>query len=216
MIKQDLEPTTQSQPRFLAARDNPLCMDLVTRIKYRFATGDWPAHLDRLRKLNYRAAVVGPQGSGKTTLLYELHDRLRESGITTCHIFLPKDRDTSTSLLNQVLEKQVNDTILLVDGIERLSLRLRWNLLRATRRGPGLVVSLHQELRFPEKIPTWIRTRTCPGLIADLLRDLDLDLPEIQSAGADALKKSNGNIRDALRDLYDQFASGRFNRILSR
>jgi hypothetical protein len=216
MIKQLQEPTTQSPPRFLAARENPLCMDIVTRIKYRFASGDWPSHLDRLGNLNYRAAIVGPQGSGKTTLLYELYDRLCELGLACDHIFLPDDRHARTGLLNRALEKGVTDSVLLVDGMERLSLRQRWNLLRATRRGPGLVVNLHHECRFPEKIPIWIRTRTSPELIADLIRDLDLDVPEIQSAGAAALEKSNGNIRDALRELYDQFASGQFNKILSR
>ena len=215
-MNQELESTPPSSPQFLAARDNPLSMDWVTRLKYRFATENWPWHLERLKKLKFRAAVVGPQGSGKTTLLYELHDQLRDEGIPSHHVFVPNDSRAGTRLLIQAIEEFANQSVLLVDGMERLSLRQRWNLLRSTRRGPGLVVNLHQDCRFPERIPTWIRTRTCPELLANLLQDLGLDTPEIQSAGAIALEQSQGNIRTALRVLYDQFASGRFNKILSR
>ena len=214
MPNRNLDNAFPTPTRFLAARDNPLCMALVTRVKFRFATEDWPWHLNRLRLLNYRAAIVGPQGSGKTTLLYELLDQLRGSGVACHHVFLPQDQDAYPRLLNEAFEK--TDSILLVDGLERLSLRQRWNLLRRTKRGPGLVVNLHQPCRFPDRLPTWMRTSTSPQLIAEILKDLNLDLPEIQSAGVIAWEQSNGNIRDALRDLYDQFASGRFNEILSR
>lgn len=39
--------------------------------------------------------------------------------------------------------------------------------------------------------------------------------PEIISAAQIAFAKNNGNIRNALRELYDQFAAGGFNKILS-
>jgi len=216
MTKQHSGSSTGCGAQFLAARENPLCMDLVTRIKYRFAAQDWPWHLERLRKLNYRAAVVGPQGSGKTTLLYELLEHFRGSGIACHHVFLPRDRASYPGLLEQAFQKSRADSILLVDGMERLNLSERWNLLRMTKRGPGLVVNRHRACRFPQKLPTWLKTQTCPELMSQILKDLNLDAPVIQSTGAAAFAKSNGNIREALRDLYDQFSSGRFNEILAR
>ena len=200
---------------FLAARKNPLCVELVTRIRYRFATRDWDWQLARLKQLNFRAAIIGPQGSGKTTLLYELLDHLRGSGVPCHHVFIPPNHRDHPPLLDEAIEKSRADSILLIDGMERLGIRQRQGLMNLTRQGQGLVVNLHRARRFPPRLPTWIRTTTSPNLMSQILKDLDLDSPEIQVAGAAAFAKSKGNIREALRDLYDQFSSGRFNKILS-
>ena len=41
-----------------------------------------------------------------------------------------------------------------------------------------------------------------------VLHDLGVATPEVLKAGDAAFEKSRGNIRDALRLLYDQFADG--------
>lgn len=202
-------------PFFLAARDNPLCVAHVTRVKFRFAKDGWPGHLARLRELGFRASIVGPQGSGKTTLLSELAEQLRDANIRSHHLFLPQDREDHPKLVQRAIGHSSEGGILLVDGIERLSLPARWSLLKRTRSSAGLVVNLHRPCRFPERLPIWISTSTSLDLMAQILKELGLDIPEIQLAAADAFTRRNGNIRDALRDLYDQFASGRFNTILS-
>lgn len=204
--------TSTRQPSFLAARENPLCLKWVTSVRYRFAQYDWNWHLARLRRLNYRAAIVGKRGTGKTTLLFELRDRLTASGIENHHVFLPQETADHTNLIAEALSKSHHGHVILVDGIARLRYSQRQKLFRKTKHRSGVVVSVHTACR----LPTWIQTETNPALISDILRDLQLDLPDVQAAAQTAFTKSNGNIRDALADLYDQFASGRFNETLAR
>ena len=196
---------------FLAARENPLCMWRLKQVRYRFGDHDWAWHLARLHDLNFRAAIVGKRGSGKTTLLNELKGRFSAVGIKNHHVFLPQTAVNHKSLIDQAIRASRTGQVVLVDGIERLRFTQRQKLFRKTSRGAGLVICVHTHCR----LPTWIRTRTHPALMSNILCDLKLDFPDIQTAGQTAFENSNGNIRDALADLYDQFASGRFNAFLS-
>jgi len=197
---------------FLSARHNPLSIDRVSSLAFLFKTGEWTEHLEKLKKLNYRAAIVGIQGSGKTTLLRNLDKQLCNLEIKTHLLFVPRSTENQSRLLNNALEKSRNGAILLIDGIERLGLLKRMSLLNKTRSAEGLIITSHLTCR----LPTWIHCRTNPALMANVLTKLCLDHEEVQTAGAIAFEKSAGNIRLALFDLYDQFASGRFNKILSR
>ena len=52
--------------------------------------------------------------------------------------------------------------------------------------------------------------------MTDVLVDLNLDHPQVILAGQVAFEKHDGNIRNALRELYDQFAAGAFRVALVR
>lgn len=60
-----------------AAGGNPFTQQRIERLAYRFPDGgDWASNLERLKKLNFRALIVGGHGTGKSTLIRELRSRL--------------------------------------------------------------------------------------------------------------------------------------------
>jgi hypothetical protein len=78
----------------MRARDNPFATVHLHRLSYRFQGVSWNELLDRLQRLDWRAAIVGPHGSGKTTLLEALAEELRQRGFETCLLRLSEDHPT--------------------------------------------------------------------------------------------------------------------------
>lgn len=202
---------------FLPARQNPLSIENVTRMEFRFAKSDWDFEIAKLESLRFRAAVVGHQGSGKSTLLRGLNTRLQNMGLATHYLFIPSvetwqsesARFCVKTAIHDAIAASVNGKKVLLDGFERIGFRLRLSLLRKTRRS-SLVITTHT----PCKLPTWIQCRTDQQLMKDLLIELGFEQKEILLAGKHAFEEHGGNVRMALRDLYDQFANGRYNKFL--
>ena len=197
---------------FVTARHNPFATDLLHAVPFRFFHADWEENLQRLAKLNYRAAIVGQRGSGKSTLLRELVKRLPTVGRPVTYLSLPMEKTTHGRLLTASLASPSRGAVLVVDGIERLSLINRFRLMRETKYLPGLVATRHRTGR----LPTWIHCRTSMTLLREILQDLQLSQPDIIAAGEQAFLRSRGNIRDTLRALYDLYAMGEFSSITDR
>lgn len=183
----------------LAACDNPLRTELTECVPFHFRQGDWQSNLDWLEQLRFRAAIVGPKGSGKTTLLSQLASRLPDGH----YVNLPHDHRWHSDLLQEALCPSKRSKILLIDGIERLTWWQREKLYFQTAARRGLVVVVHS----PCRLPTWIRCETDETLMCAVMRELGLNRPEFLLAAKQAFRRHNGNIREALRLLYDQFAS---------
>lgn len=208
-----------SQPdhhRFLPARKNPLCIDKVTNLPFRFPTGNWKSEMLRLEHMGYRASIVGLQGSGKSTLLSELNLRLQRKGVAAHFLFIPnlgtwsrglhrEKRFNPSAEVADAIHASLQGKVVLVDGIERINFFLKRRLLKKTI-GHSLVVVQHKK----SKLPTWIHCETNQALMKQLLEELGLNQTEILAAAHDAFEKNGGNIRMALRELYDQFAAGQF------
>lgn len=196
----------------IAARANPFAMHRLEQLPFRFAAGDWGSHLARLAKSGWRGAIVGPHGSGKTTLLLELRGRLhgpdqfdRKGFHRVNYLFLDRSRREIDKQIGQMKSGRgmTEAAIWLVDGFERLGFWQRLQLLRATK-GQGLVVTAHH----PCRLPTWIHTSTSVELLEDLVAELGIrDRPAVRAAVQAAWRESGGNLRDALRRLYDRAAS---------
>jgi hypothetical protein len=183
----------------MLARENPFSTDRVLRERYRFTNEDWARLMEKLGARHGRGALVGPKGSGKTTLLEDLGQRLAASGqrvtlIRLC-VELPRlpleyDRDFFSRL-------DQRDAVLL-DGTEQLSL-MHWLGFRWLSRRAGIVVvTTHHTGR----LPLLHRCTTSPALLRDLVAAFGqkLDLAE-----ATALHRTHrGNLREALRELYDR------------
>jgi hypothetical protein len=186
----------------MRARDNPFSTDRVLRVRYRPQGWDWDALMRRLADLDYRAAIVGPEGRGKTTLLEDLGARLPEPGLGVKWLRLTReepafDRRWLRSFFAEVSPRDV----LLVDGAEQMGRVAWWSFLRKAKRARGLIITSHRT----GLLPTLVQCETSPELLESIVREL--------LGGPDGLpvrelfERHHGNIRDALRGLYDRFAA---------
>lgn len=184
----------------LRARDNPFAVERVLRLRYRFRDDDWPSFLDRLQSLRNRAAIVGPKGSGKTTLLEDLAARLEARGLRVHRLFLNEQRRAyPTSFVRNVRDSLGERDFILFDGCEQLSLPVWWRFRWETRRAGGLVVTTHR----PGRLSTLIECRTTCELFRELVGSLR-DPTTVAPEALDRLfEKHHGNLRDAIRELYD-------------
>jgi hypothetical protein len=187
------------------ARDNPFATDRVLRIRYRLAHGSLDELLDRWTALGCRAALVGPEGSGKTTLLEDLAEPLRARGFGVRPIRLSRSRPQRAGVLWQDLLRQRPGPadVILLDGAEQLGW-LHWNLVRRrSRRCGGLVIATHR----PGRLPTLITCRTTPELLAWIVHEL-LGPGDrlVRPSATELFERHHGNVRDALRELYDLWA----------
>jgi thymidylate kinase len=193
-----------STARHLRAAENPFRVGRVEALRYRAPGFDWQDLLARLERQKGRGALRGPEGTGKTTLLLELGDRLRAQGYAVRH--LRPDLDDRRLARRQVREFAHGvdrRTALLLDGADRVGKVAWWRLRWAARRAAVLVVTTHREGR----LPTLQRCRTSPELLAELVGEL-VPHEAIGMAAADLWEGSEGNVRRALRTLYDRASRG--------
>lgn len=196
-------------PGCFTARHNPFRSERIEALRFRLDEAGWMALLERLRALRYRGAIVGPEGSGKTTLLIELAERLRAEPLAVRLLLADGSSRLAPAEFRTLLaEVRSPKGVLLWDGADRLGwwgwLRLRW----AARGAAGLVVTLHH----PGRLPTLHQCRTSPGLLADLAHGLlhgaSLNCRPEPEELARLFTACRGNLREALRALYDRCAAG--------
>ena len=211
----------------MRARDNPFSVSRVLELRYQFhmqGEQGWPSLLSRLKKLRYRAAIVGPHGSGKTTLLEDLGVRLAEQGFRVHSVFLNRQqRAYPHHIASESSGKLTSRDIVLLDGCEQLGLHHWWQFRWQMRHAGGLIVTTHR----PGRLPVLWRCQTNPELFFELVRRLfDSDIysdshcaNELAVSGQHSFSAAptlteahelfqdhRGNLRDAFRDLYDRAA----------
>lgn len=181
----------------MRARDNPFSTDRIATIRYRHQHQSWSEFLSRLEQFNYRAAIVGPEGSGKTTLLEDLATRFSNDGGTRVRWLRLSDKQPrfpKRELDHFLAELEPRDLICF-DSAERMG-RFAWR----TRHIRGLIVTSHNAGR----LPTWITCTTTPELLEQIVRKLLDGRVSVDRKLIESIHKSHhGNIRDALRALYD-------------
>lgn len=185
----------------LPARDNPFSTDRVLRERYRLRDGDWAPLLEKLTYHCGRGALVGPKGSGKTTLLEDLMVRLARPGRRMTLIRLSAESPRLSAVFNPTFfaKLDANDSVFL-DGAEQLSFFQWLRFRRATRRAGILIVTTHRAGR----LPLLHRCVTTPRLLQELVRSLGVDLSTHEAGRLH--QHHRGNIREALRELYDRCA----------
>ena len=183
-------------------RDNPFSTDRVLKVRYRPQGWSWDGLLDRLAKMNYRAAIVGPEGRGKTTLMEDLGSRLCERGFGVQTVRLTRERSPFDRVwLRDFFASVTPGHVILFDGAEQLSRPAWWRFRRLTRRAGGLVITSHRT----GMLPTLVECETDAALLAGIIRDL---LPSrSRDDAAELFARHRGNVRDALRELYDHYAT---------
>ncbi len=188
----------------MKARDNPFATERIHTVRYRPVDATFDEILLRLRELNYRAAIVGPDGSGKTTLLEDLQPVLHLKGLKTRMVFVNDTSPFHGPACRRLLSELNRDEILLLDGADLIS-RACWPLLKrhTITHTLGLVITSHH----PGMLPTLIECATSPTLLMDIVTALHPQGSGISTDLLDALYQCHqGNLRDCLRELYDLFA----------
>ncbi len=186
----------------LRARDNPFAVDRIHAIDYEPLGWTWDELLQKLASAHWRGAIVGPHGSGKTTLLQTLVPLLRDRGMATLSIRLNRQKRTPRLDEWAAIASIESNTIVMLDGYEQLS---RWNrrrLDRLARHALGLIVTAHDD----PALPVLIRCQSDPFILRDITARLagnqaldDIDPESLLTA-------HHGNMRHALRELYDRHA----------
>jgi len=187
----------------MRARDNPFRSERVLEVRYRPA-GGWDALLARLESLGRRAAIVGPKGSGKTTLLEDLAPRIRASGFQVRELRLDAETPRfEPGFLDGFFATLGPRDVILFDGAEQLG-RVAWaRFERRTRKAGGLVVTSHRS----GLLPTLIETSTTPELLDLLVEQILGDRAvEVRPLTPMLFRKHGGNLREAMRELYDHYA----------
>ena len=187
----------------MRARDNPFAADRVLKVRYRPQGWTWDGLMERLAALRYRGAIVGPHGSGKTTLLEDLEPKLIALGFEPARLRL--DRETRTfqqGYLDEFFRRTTPRHLILIDGAEQMT-RLAWRLFRRrARRAGGLIVTSHRA----GLLPTLVECATTPELLDEVIGELaNGSAPDV--AVHELFARHRGNLRDAIRELYDRCAS---------
>jgi hypothetical protein len=182
--------------------DNPFTVQRVLEIRYRLPAGlKWEDLLERLAALRWRAAIVGPHGHGKTTLLEDLAPRIAGRGFRVRTISLREAHPRLDRTDEEMIQGLGPGDVLLLDGAEQLGW-LSWTAVRLrTRRAGGLVVTSHR----PGLLPTLFECQTSAELLAGIVGELAEDNIEVEAL----YERHRGNVRDALRELYDHWAGRR-------
>lgn len=182
------------------ARDNPFAVEHVLQLRYRFRDEDWPSFLKRLQSRNYRGAIVGPKGSGKTTLLEGLAEQLESLGRRVHRLFLnEQNRSYPADYVRRVCDALGERDVILFDGCEQLSLPAWWRFRWETRQAGGLIVTTH----CPGRLPTLIECQTTHELFQELVGCLHEPTTLATETLERLFEKHRGNLRDAIRELYD-------------
>jgi len=187
----------------MRARDNPFAADRVLSIRYELGEGQAGRLLARLERLGYRAAIVGPHGAGKTTLLEDLEQPLARLGFRVVHLRLDAEhRRFPRGRLSQLAAGLGARDLVCLDGAEQLDWA-RWMMFRwRIRRAGGVLITSHR----PGLLPTLIECTTSPELLDRIVSRLAPPTDGVRTP-QELFKRHHGNVRDALRELYDVYAA---------
>ncbi len=172
-------------------------------LEFRFPPGGAAGLIARFEQLGRRAVLVGAEGSGKSTLLARLAPPFEQAG-QPVRRFAARPGEQAAARLRALLREMAPGELLLLDGFDHLSRIARFGLLRRSAKIAGLLATSHHAERA---LPTLIELDPSVELLHDLARDLageeveGLDFAEIH-------RRNGGNVRTALRELYDVWGNG--------
>jgi len=193
------------------ARDNPFAAQRIDRLPWRPPAGGPGGDecslddlLARFAALGHRAALVGPKGRGKTTLLETLGRRLEAQGLTVRRLVVTPHRRPPRAELHRFLAAPGRRDLLLLDGYDHLTSWTRHHLHRAASRAAGLLVAAHH----PRRLPVLLHCTSTPALLRELIDELlsGREAPVPMPSAEELYRRHAGNLRLALRELYDRWA----------
>jgi hypothetical protein len=167
----------------------------------------------RFRSYGWRAQIVGPHGSGKSTLLAWLQPDLEAAGRDVCAFTLHNGQRHLPVTTGQRSSWDAC-TIVVVDGHEQLSWLAQWRLRWWCHQCRcGLLITRHRPCGFMSGgwLPVLWQTTTSPELLGRLVDQLmtswSADSQPTAEQVQHAFDQHHGNLREALLQLYDVYAS---------
>ncbi len=189
----------------MKARDNPFSAERLHGARYRLRKGTWDALMEKLRKLHYRCAIIGPHGSGKTALLDELGRRLEKGGFSVKRLFLSREcRRFEEGFLDGFFKEPGGNDIVLFDGADIMGRRDWRNFRQRSSRAAGVIVTSHRARLFPVLMKCSTTLELLEEIVEELLGRRD---PALGVTIRTLFNKYHGDLRGALRELYDIFSS---------
>ena len=183
----------------MRARDNPYRVERVHGLAFRLTGANWDGLWRRFQHLGNRACVLGPHGSGKTTFLSAFAAMLRESGFAVRQKSLAAD-DRFGRREADLWRAGLDDrNVLILDGADLLSPKQWRRVQKDARCASGLLVSCHAR----PLLPVLHRCRTTTALLEDLMRELHPANGCGQPGASELFARHRGDLREALRELYD-------------
>lgn len=192
----------------MKARENPFAVDRVLRIRYELADQSLADLLVRLQQMGGRGAIVGPHGSGKTTLLEDLAEHLAARGVRVHLLRLSAERRSiPRDAMRRIKTNLGENDAILCDGAEQLD-AFAWHMFRLRIRRAGVLIAT---THHTGRLPSLLETHTTPDLLESIVRRL-LNEPtaELPFSVPTLFSRHTGNLRAALRELYDRYATGEF------
>jgi energy-coupling factor transporter ATP-binding protein EcfA2 len=179
-------------------------------IDFLFPSGDSAEGLvARLSTGNWWGAILGPHGAGKSTLLRTLEPALERAGRQPV-LFTLNEKQRTLEISSSTSGDWSASTQVLVDGYEQLSWWGRWRLKTlCRRRSAGLLVTAHQSVDLPEIYRVAPAAADAQRVVTHLLSSVgrEGEIAELIHAGdvTKAFDRQQGNIREALFELYDLY-----------
>jgi GTPase SAR1 family protein len=192
----------------MRARDNPFATNRVLRIRYALPDDDWHGLLTRLAQQRFRGAIVGPHGAGKTTLLEDLREQLEARGMPVVPLRLDTAKPSfARAELDACFATATPDHVICLDGAEQLT-RVGWTLFeRRARRARGLVITSHHAGRLPTLYTCATSEHLLDDIVSRLLTPALREQPAALPTSRELFVRHRGNLRDALREMYDWYAA---------
>ncbi len=192
----------------MTARENPFATCRVETLGFQLAGVTWGQLQARFAACGGRAALVGPHGSGKTTLAEALGRSWETDGWRVRWVRLSTDEPALTAAHWQgVLAELTRRDRVVLDGAEQLSWWAWRRFVGRTRAADGVLITAHRAGRWP----TLYHCRTSVALFRALVGQLvdgqtDSVRRELGATWmADLYLRHRGNLREALRELYDRW-----------
>ena len=171
---------------------------------------------DSLQKTAYRSQVVGSHGTGKTTFLISFVRFLERQDHIVIHFTLHDGQRTITRKFwewHNILVAQYksgdidNVPIAVIDGYEQLSLEQKIRLRMSCRKKRcGLLITTHTPAwNLPVLLRTEPTYQTLQSIVRHLFRDVTDVEPPDHLLCSSLFDRHQGNIRNVLFDLYDQY-----------
>jgi len=192
-------PNLDRSNPFCAARLRPGTIDFV------FEQGKSLQHLvDALAANAWHGQITGGHGTGKSTLLAALTPAIEARGRLVKSITLVAGQRRLPRAFIMSLRHSAGLGVAVVDGMEQLH---PWNRLRLRRfcraQGAGLVVASHRWSHLPTLYETTVDETRAWSVVEQLQDGFPLRV-EIEDL-VQRLARHQGNLREALFDLYDLY-----------